>query len=407
MIDDLYRSETLVVRRVAGTDPRRWIVTFDNHSIGPGFDRPGFGEAFLREEGHGALHILGRGNDWYQYADMPRALAAAAKFLRDAERIVTYGSSMGGYAAVRFARALGAHAAVALSPQYSNDLAVVPWERRWADDARRIGWRREWREAIDPCPQTLLIFDPRSDGRHAAMIAAEAPSILLPLAYAGHPVGVYLADRDLLRPLLRDVLADRLDADRWHRQARRGRSHNALYLGELAMQQPAHRSALAMTLVRRAHALAPGNVATLFALGMILSWAGEHREADAALVEAVRVTGRRDAVMLIGHSRVLLAAGRVRAAIALVDEALELLPGAHPHLFAWRATMAWQAGWRGTALADQWRAVRMAPRNREYGRALRRYWLRILRDLALAPVRLAFPARVRDRRKLVKPGRLG
>ena len=389
MIDDLYRSATLVVRRVAGADPSRWIVTFDNHSIGPGFERPGFGEAFLRDEGYSALHILGWGDDWYQYPDVPRALAIAAKFLRGAERIVTYGSSMGGYAAIRFARMLGAHAAIALSPQYSIDPAVVPWERRWIDDGVWIDWRPEWRTAIAPCPRSILIFDPRLDGRHAAMIAAEAPCLLLPLPRAGHPVGSFLATGDLLRPLLRDVLADRFDSASWHRRARRGRSANPHYLAELAMDQPARRVALAIALGRKSCELAPGNAYASIALGAVLLRADHHQEADTVMLGAVQATGRRDAIVLIGRSRTLLAAGRAPAAIACIDEALALAPRAH--LFAWRAAVAWQAGRRRAALADQWRAIRMAPRNPDYWRSLRRYGFRLGRGAVIAALRLGPP----------------
>ena len=68
---DLYRSATLCVRACPGADGTRWVVTFDNYGADASLDRPGFGEQFLRSRGLSAIVVIGAGNDWYQYPDMP------------------------------------------------------------------------------------------------------------------------------------------------------------------------------------------------------------------------------------------------------------------------------------------------------------------------------------------------
>ncbi|WP_145986329.1 hypothetical protein [Sphingobium sp. YG1] len=53
---ELYRSDTLLVRQVDAGEGKNWIITFDHHSIGAGFNRSGFGEEFLRDNGFSAIH---------------------------------------------------------------------------------------------------------------------------------------------------------------------------------------------------------------------------------------------------------------------------------------------------------------------------------------------------------------
>ena len=114
---EIYRSNNILVRSAVINDRDPVVVTFEHYDIGKGFDRFGFGEQFLLSQGISAVHVLGSGNDWYQYDDIFDALGAVRAVTADARRTITYGSSMGGYAAVRLADASGADAVLALSPQ--------------------------------------------------------------------------------------------------------------------------------------------------------------------------------------------------------------------------------------------------------------------------------------------------
>ena len=87
-------------------------------------------------------------------ARQPGTAARAA--VPEGARVMTYGSSMGGYAALRFARALRADAILALSPQYSIDPAVVPWEDRWRQDGARIAWLPALAGPLDPNVRPLI-----------------------------------------------------------------------------------------------------------------------------------------------------------------------------------------------------------------------------------------------------------
>src|SRR5690606_30202022 len=136
----------------------------DNYGIGHGFDRPGFGEEFLRNAGISAIHVMGVREDWYQYPEMPAAMQAVRQATAGAERVMTYGSSMGGYAALRFADAAGANAVLAISPQYSIDPKKMPFETRWHQESQRIQWRPEIDGRIVCDSYPVIVFDPIEDG---------------------------------------------------------------------------------------------------------------------------------------------------------------------------------------------------------------------------------------------------
>jgi hypothetical protein len=91
----------------------------------------GFAEEFCEQYQLDAVFVNCVSNEWYQYADLPEALSAIRSFAAPWERRVTYGSSMGGYAALRFAAAVGAQRSIAIGPQYSPRPSVILGENRY------------------------------------------------------------------------------------------------------------------------------------------------------------------------------------------------------------------------------------------------------------------------------------
>ncbi|WP_174274363.1 alpha/beta hydrolase [Sphingomonas bacterium] len=349
-------------------------MTFDNYVNATGLDRPAFGEAFLLGEGCSAIHLLGRGNDWYQYDDLPLALAAVREHLRSATRIITYGSSMGGYAALRCGAAVGAHVALALSPQYSNDPEVVPWERRWFDDGHRIRWLPALEDVLRFGTPGILLFDPLGqDRRHAALIASQTACTLVPLRHAGHPVATFLNEINLLRPLVAALREDHFDAAGFLGLARSRRRESSVYLSHLALAQHPRRIALAIDLAERARAKAPGSAIALQALGTILSRADRHDEAIAVLNEAVQLTRRTDPHYLYFLAEAFVAAGRNEDAIGQMADAIALAPEL-AHLRVWQAKALARIGDLRGAVRMQASAIRLAPQRRAYRTRLWKYW---------------------------------
>lgn len=331
---DLFRSENVLVRSVPTEDARRWVVTFDNYGLGPGFDRPGFGEDFLRRSGISAIHVMGRREDWYQYPEMAEAMAAVRAATAGAERVMTYGSSMGGYAALRFADAAGANAVLAISPQYSVDPAKVPFETRWLQDGRRILFRPEIDGRLACACRPLIVYDSTGDDeRQVRLIAAEIEADLVGLRYVHHPATTYLNEVRLLGPLVFDLLGGVVDVARFRTEATGRRRDSAVYLGRLAELQPLHRTRLATALAARAENQAPHSPLAVSALATCLGRGGDH-EAAIARHERATELGERAANFLVPHANGLIAADRVEEALPLALEAVDKLPTA-AHLRFW------------------------------------------------------------------------
>lgn len=337
---ELYRSTNLVVREVAAGSRDRWVVTFDNYGIGHGFERWGFGEAWLRAQRISAIHIMGRAEDWYQYEDIGEALATARSALEGASRVITYGSSMGGYAAIRFADAVGANAAVALSPQYSLDPRIAGHDKRWSQDVDRIHWRPDLNGSLECQAEVVIAFDPIGlDGWHGRRIVDETRAIPIKLPHTAHPVTSFLSEIGLLGELVLQTLNGDIDARALRREARARRVASGVYLGELALRLPARRLSQAVELARRAVAVNPAAMHSRVSLARLLGRAGLHEEALEHL-EILTTTSNRSVVYLVEQGQGLALAGLRTESRAIVDEVLTLHDSA-AHLYAWAAHISW------------------------------------------------------------------
>jgi hypothetical protein len=212
MVTQVFRSCELVVRSVCEFGSPACVVTFDSYSDNRSLDRRGFGEDFFRDRSIDAIHFISRENDWYQYAEMPAALAAVAGLVRNYNRVVAYGSSMGGYAAIRFGGMAGASAALAISPQYSVDPRSARFERRWKYDSDRIDFTLERTLSAPFVDTAYIVYDPRDlDRRHVDLFRRRTCVVDVAIPDSGHPATGSLAEAALLGDLMLDFVADRLD----------------------------------------------------------------------------------------------------------------------------------------------------------------------------------------------------
>lgn len=369
---ELYRSENLLVRSVATDDCSRWVITFDNYAIGHGFDRLGFGEAWLKSQGISAIHVMGRREDWYQYPEMAQAMAVVKETVAGAERVMTYGSSMGGYAAIRFADAAGANAVLALSPQFSIDPNREPFDPRWLQDSHRIAWLPEIDGPIQCQATPVVVYDSKSiDAVHVDLIAAEIEITRIALPYTAHPATSYLAEIGELAGLVFDTLDGVVDAAAVRARAWQKRRNSVIYLGELADRQVSRRPGSALRLARYNAERAPGNAYALSILAKHLSQAGEH---DAALEAYERLLDnhQRLGTYLIDYGIALMAAGKVTEAIPVAREIIAVLPH-QAHLHAWAGFVFWSAGDHDEAVKAVGAATALDPANGAYRDMLAKY----------------------------------
>ncbi len=242
MREVVFDSDAVRVVRVEGThhDEARdniVFVTFESYADERVADRAGFGERFLQSRGFTAYHFLPRSNAWYQYAEMEKALASVRAHIAPGKRVLTYGMSMGGYAAFRFADRLGAQCVIAFSPQYSIDPALIGWEQRWRQDLPPLLW--------EPVPvlgdvPVYVFYDPNNgDRHHVRMIARHGDVRRVRLRHGGHPCVAFLNETGLLGDAIIGLAEGCFDPAACEREAWARRERSAAYREVLSRLKPA------------------------------------------------------------------------------------------------------------------------------------------------------------------------
>ncbi|WP_371345477.1 alpha/beta hydrolase [Ancylobacter sp. IITR112] len=212
----IFQSENLTVVKVPGANDDTVFVTFESMRADWPTGRRGFGEDFFAKRGRPAYHFLPSGNHWYQYPEMPEALARVRADLPPGARVITYGMSMGGYAAYRFSEPLGAEVVIAFSPQYSIDRWRVWWERRWRSQSRAVTWDRQPPRAG---AVKYVFYDPlNQDRRHIRALRREGALDLVRIYFSGHASITYVNECGLLESAVLDIAEGRFDAPGFERR---------------------------------------------------------------------------------------------------------------------------------------------------------------------------------------------
>jgi hypothetical protein len=187
-------------------------VTFRPWEPEPGrFDDRGCVQRALTA-GLAHLHLQTRWNDWFLNPETP-ALEAALLTVR--ARFMTaraLGYSMGGYAALRFSKALRLNQALLVSPQVS---LLLPEEDRYPEAADFDPDAGDLAAHGRPDLKGVVAYDPTHplDRLHADRIKALLPGIQpAKLAFGGHPGTAALGQAGGFRALQRLSLSSRMEA---------------------------------------------------------------------------------------------------------------------------------------------------------------------------------------------------
>jgi hypothetical protein len=147
-----------------------------------------WGEELAKKLGMSAVGFMTTDRNWFPTRDMRAAIDIVSKAIgtRFSERIC-YGLSQGGYAAIKYSKALLADIVIAFSPQYS----ICPSD---TDDPR---FKKHFRESLhsdmkivsaDIGGSVFVFYDPYDvwDGRHAAYLTSCADLTSVRLRFVGH-----------------------------------------------------------------------------------------------------------------------------------------------------------------------------------------------------------------------------
>lgn len=326
-----------------------------------------WGHRFVRKAGMSAIGFMAKKRSWYPEIHVRPAIEAIAPLLAEFGERIAYGSSMGGYGALKYSSALGATATLAFGPQTS----INP-----ADGITQPGFTRHFVadlhsdmavKAEDIGANGFIFYDPREhfDTANAAMIRQAAPSThLVRIPFAGHEcvkivagsepaqqlidlcsqgdvLGVSQKVRALRAPsgvratgIARALLAKHPDCavkigtqfkDRFDRKSR------ALFNHDIAMKNLADGDALlALKHIQIARRIMPRYVKFIKAHGLILEalerWGSAHRVYSECLA-----IDDRDAATYCVVARIELTLGRWEQAMESCKKALAILPD-HPRI---------------------------------------------------------------------------
>jgi hypothetical protein len=359
----LFRSDHIEVRRIAAGDGRHQVVTFESYHDDAGFDRAGFGESFFARAGFTGIHVLSAGNDWYQYPEMDEVLDVIRLAVAGADRVLTYGSSMGGYAAVRFADAIGATDVLSLSPQYSIDPRRVRADRRWWWAQNSIRFLPHHNGSLSCRARVVVVFDPtiKLDRLHAALIGRDVRAEMLRLDHAGHPVTTVLSELGLLQAMALAFVSGSADLPAIEAAFSARRQESAMWLVESAAHLPKSERLRARDITAQAVKMAPGNATLHHHHAMRLHELGLYDEAVLAHERAVDISPHP--IFVLSLSRSLFFAGRHAEALVWVEQAQRERPF-DDFYFHSSARVRLAMGDRSGALRDAQEAFRLAKRPR-------------------------------------------
>lgn len=233
----IFNGKRYAVRKVFGShaegEPNEGpiAVTFP-HAGGPTMNRNvAFGEMFLKTKAIDAYHLLNAEVDWFQHPEFWDAINAIHMDAPAGREIVTYGASMGGHGALLASTRLAASRVLAVVPQYSIDRGVVPFEKRWKNDAARIGkFIHDIDAEIDPDCQIITLHDPRNtDQRQMDLFTPTSNWSMLKLPYAGHTPLMGLQQARMLSAFVTNVVHGTFDLKEWNPKLLKARRDSTSY----------------------------------------------------------------------------------------------------------------------------------------------------------------------------------
>lgn len=250
-----------------GGEGRTLVVTFD--PLLYLWDRPPFGHEFLLKQSLDVVAVRKKTENFYQPLSREAFEAAVGPVAARYRRVVSYGSSLGAYAALYYGRD-EPWIVIASSPRNSTHpiYGTLAWQQQqpWQHEAFSPG--------TTPRCRALILYDPRepTDRRYLdGEVLPQFPEAeVWRVPFSGHPSNQFLVEIGFIAPFVRAVLADE-QPERWPRLARRQRRRQSpTYFQVLAQLCLAHGHLdWSEALVQRALALNPNRMLSLRVAGMI------------------------------------------------------------------------------------------------------------------------------------------
>lgn len=216
---------------IKGNDTLFITFEFSGKSLSrPDGGRSPWGLNFLvQKRGFSLLGVKPKYIEWYRKNDLHQFFRSTefAKFISRFKKVVLYGGSMGGYAALAFAEAVPGCTVIALNPQSTLNRKLVPWEKRFKD-----GWNVDWQGDFNDAAfgatfaeNVYVVYDPllKFDKKHIERLDSNN-LICLKVPLVGHRMPVWLAQMGVLGKIVDLAVANNLTEQDFYTMARERRN---------------------------------------------------------------------------------------------------------------------------------------------------------------------------------------
>lgn len=184
------------------------VVAFDNlDDARQDSNRLPWAVDFISAQGWSSLGFMAHGPTWYRSQEVLDFFDELARdgFFEKFDRVVFYGTSMGGYAACAFSAACPGATVVAINPQVSMDRERAGWDHRY-----RKSWRHNYfdrygyaPDMVEQAAKVWLFYDSRQpqDAMHATLF--QSPNVVkIKCPFMGHGILNVWRDMGVLKQLI-------------------------------------------------------------------------------------------------------------------------------------------------------------------------------------------------------------
>lgn len=233
------------------------VVTFPHAVKDSGFEEAAFAQSYFALKSIPVVHIRSNQSNWFQDDEIFDVTKAVRAHLKSAAQIVSYGASMGAYGALLTSKALETDKVIAIAPQFSIDRAMVPWETRWKNAARKIGpFKYDVNDFVSQEVEKYVVYDPLSaDQSQIDMFQTDDTWQMVRLPLASHQVLQYLLDTKSLPLLMQDLFDGGPHVDTLLNSARAARHTSKIYWLSIAIKSLERRPELALVAMDKCQAL--------------------------------------------------------------------------------------------------------------------------------------------------------
>lgn len=186
-------------------------------------------EKSLMKYDYAVVGIMPKQKSWFPASSISALMEHLSPILSQFKNIVGYGGSMGGYAAIKYARILKMNRVVAMVPQYSINPAEVDDKRYtdFYDETLNADMRIQAQDIVSDC-EYIIVYDPyfENDKEHYLKIKPLIPQLhTLHLPYTGHDAIAVLANSALLH----DFIEHPYDQTYFYKQIREVKKNSKFY----------------------------------------------------------------------------------------------------------------------------------------------------------------------------------